>query len=92
MNALIGKNDIQHLATTAINAVVEGEIDPVEAFIEVSKMEAAIELFKKNELVRDMVVTNLERNGGKQSASGNPPPSTTDATNPSSATSRDTHI
>jgi hypothetical protein len=65
MNTLIGKNDIQHLATTAINAVVEGEIDPVEAFIEVSKMEAAIELFKKNTRVRDMVIADLERNGGK---------------------------
>lgn len=65
--ALIGTHDIKSLANTAIDAVVSGNINPVEAYISVSRMESAIELFKKNARVRDMVITELERDGGKES-------------------------
>lgn len=66
MTALIGTHDIKSLANTAIDAVVSGNINPVDAYISVSRMESAIEIFKKNTRVRDMVIAELERDGGKE--------------------------
>lgn len=55
------------LAQSAINAVVEGEIDPIVAHINICKMEAAIKAFKDNEQVRDITLRELAKYGKKQS-------------------------
>ena len=55
------------LAQSAINAVVEGEIDPIVAHINICKMEAAIKAFKENEQVRDITLRELAKYGKKQS-------------------------
>lgn len=55
------------LAQSAINAVVEGEIDPIVAHINISKMEAAIKTFKADDRVRDITLRELSKYGKKQS-------------------------
>lgn len=55
------------LAQSAINAVVEGEIDPIVAHINISKMEAAIKTFKADDRVRDITLRELTKYGKKQS-------------------------
>lgn len=55
------------LAQSAINAVVEGEIDPIVAHINISKMEAAIKIYKDNAKVRDITLRELAKYGKKQS-------------------------
>lgn len=54
------------LANTAIQAVIEGEIDPITAHINISKMENAIKAFKANEQVRDITLRELAKYGKKQ--------------------------
>lgn len=53
------------LANTAISAVIEGEIDPITAHINISKMENAIKAFKANDHVRDITLKALSRYGRK---------------------------
>ena len=55
------------LADSAIQAVVDGEIDPLTAHINVSKMELAIKTFKADERVRDITLRELWKYGKKQS-------------------------
>lgn len=55
------------LANTAISAVIEGEIDPIVAHINISKMENAIKAFKANDQVRDITLRELAKYGKKQS-------------------------
>lgn len=55
------------LANTAISAVIEGEIDPITAHINISKMENAIKAFKANDQVRDITLRELSKYGKKQS-------------------------
>lgn len=55
------------LANTAIQAVIEGEIDPITAHINISKMENAIKVFKANDQVRDITLRELAKYGKKQS-------------------------
>lgn len=55
------------LASNAIQAVVDGEIDPITAHINVSKMEQAIKTFKADDRVRDITLRELSRYGKKQS-------------------------
>lgn len=55
------------LAQNAIQAVVDGEIDPITAHINVSKMEQAIKTFKADDRVRDITLRELSRYGKKQS-------------------------
>ena len=54
------------LAQNAIQAVVDGEIDPITAHINVSKMEQAIKQFKADERVRDITIRELWKYGKKQ--------------------------
>lgn len=53
------------LASNAIQAVVDGEIDPIKAHINVSKMELAIKTFKADERVRDITLRELWKYGKK---------------------------
>lgn len=55
------------LAANAIKAVVDGEIDPIIAHINICKMEAAIKEFKANEQVRDITLRELAKYGKRQS-------------------------
>lgn len=55
------------LAQNAIQAVLEGEVDPITAHINVSKMELAIKQFKADERVRDVTLRELWKYGKKQS-------------------------
>ena len=55
------------LANTAISAVIEGEIDPIVAHINISKMESAIKQFKADDRVRDITLRELAKYGKKQS-------------------------
>ena len=55
------------LAQNAIQAVLEGEVDPITAHINVSKMELAIKQFKTDERVRDVTLRELWKYGKKQS-------------------------
>lgn len=54
------------LAQRAINAVVEGEVDPLTAHINISKMESAIKLYKADERVLDITLRELGKYGKKQ--------------------------
>lgn len=54
------------LANAAISAVIEGEIDPITAHINISKMENAIKAFKANDQVRDITLRELAKYGKKQ--------------------------
>ena len=53
------------LAQNAIQAVLEGEVDPITAHINVSKMELAIKQFKNDERVRDLTIRELWKYGKK---------------------------
>lgn len=55
------------LSNTAIQAVIEGEIDPITAHINISKMESAIKQFKADDRVRDITLRELAKYGKKQS-------------------------
>lgn len=47
----------------AVSAVVNGDIDPIKAHINVSRMEAAIKLYKDNEDVRRITIDELAKYG-----------------------------
>lgn len=51
------------MAEMAISAVVNGGIDPIKAHINVSRMEAAIKLYKDNEDVRRITLAELDKYG-----------------------------
>lgn len=51
------------LAACAISSVVNGEIDPITAHINISRMEAAIKLYKDNAGVRDITLRELSKYG-----------------------------
>ncbi len=51
------------LAARAISSVVNGEIDPITAHINISRMEAAIKLYKDNAGVRDITLRELSKYG-----------------------------
>lgn len=57
---------IGELADRAIAAVVEGHVDPVTAWINIRRMKAAIELFEKDERVRDIALRELSKYGPRQ--------------------------
>lgn len=58
---------IKELANRAIEAVVEGNIDPITAHINISRMEAAIKQFKDNSRVKEIMLRELAKYGKKQS-------------------------
>ena len=45
----------------AISAVVNGEVDPITAHINMSRVEAAIAQFKSNPQVRDITLRELSK-------------------------------
>lgn len=47
----------------AVSAVVDGNVDPIKAHINVSRMEAAIKLYKDNEDVRRITLDELAKYG-----------------------------
>lgn len=51
------------MAEMAVSAVVNGDIDPIKAHINVSRMEAAIKLYKDNDDVRRITLDELARYG-----------------------------
>ena len=51
------------MAEMAISAVVNGDIDPITAHIAVSRMEAAIKLYRDNEDVRRITLDELAKYG-----------------------------
>lgn len=51
------------MAEMAVSAVVNGDIDPIKAHISVSRMEAAIKLYKDNEDVRRITLDELDKYG-----------------------------
>lgn len=56
---------IAELANHAINAVREGEVDPITAHINVSRMEAAIKKFKEHPDVKRTTLIELAKYGSK---------------------------
>jgi len=58
---------IAELAQNAINAVINGEVDPITAHINVCRMEAAIKAFRENPHVRAVTLNELEKYGKKHS-------------------------
>ena len=54
------------LAARAISSVVNGEVDPITAHINISRMEKAIALYKDNVDVRDITLRELSKYGKKQ--------------------------
>lgn len=58
---------IAELANHAIDAVREGEIDPIVAHINVSRFEAAIKMFKDNPHIKAITLDELSKYGRKQS-------------------------
>lgn len=55
------------LAARAISSVVNGDIDPITAHINISRMEAAIKLYKDDTQVRDITLRELSKYGKKHS-------------------------
>jgi hypothetical protein len=58
---------IADLANNAISAIQGGEVDPIVAHINLSRMEAAIKRVKDNADVRDITLRELAKYGKKQS-------------------------
>lgn len=54
---------VRELSDRAISAVVNGEIDPITAHINISRMEAAIRAYKENDQVRDITLRELAKYG-----------------------------
>lgn len=53
------------LAARAILSVVNGDIDPITAHINISRMETAIKLYKDDAQVRDITLRELSKYGKK---------------------------
>lgn len=58
---------VTELANNAILSIKEGEIDPITAHINLSRMEAAIKRVKDNAEVRDITLRELAKYGKRQS-------------------------
>lgn len=57
---------VGQLADRAIAAVVDGDVDPLTAWINVRRMKAAIELFEKDARVLDITSRELSKYGARQ--------------------------
>ena len=53
------------LAARAISSVVNGEVDPITAYINISRMKKAIDIYKDNVDVRDITLRELSKYGKK---------------------------
>lgn len=60
---LLNTKSAAEMAEMAVSAVVNGDIDPIKAHINVSRMEAAIKLYKDNEDVRRITIDELAKYG-----------------------------
>ena len=54
---------VSELTARAVRAVVNGDIDPITAHVNISRMEAAIKAFKDNEEIRDITLRELSKYG-----------------------------
>lgn len=57
---------VKELANKAIQAVCDGEVDPIIAHINISRMEAAIKAFKDDIRVKAITLEELEKYGKKK--------------------------
>lgn len=57
---------IAELANNAISAIADGNIDPITAHINLSRMEAAIQQVKSDDRVKDITLRELAKYGKKQ--------------------------
>lgn len=57
---------ITELVQKAIAAVVNGEVDPITAHINISRMEAAIKAYKDNAQIRAITLDELQKYGKKK--------------------------
>lgn len=64
---LRGTQSVAEVAKKAISAITDGEIDPITAHINLSRMEAAIQQVKADERVKDITLRELAKYGKKQS-------------------------
>lgn len=60
---LLNTKSAAEMAEMAVSAVVNGNVDPIKAHINVSRMEAAIKLYKDNEDVRRITLDELAKYG-----------------------------
>lgn len=60
---LLNTKSAAEMAEMAVSAVVNGDIDPIKVHINVSRMEAAIKLYKDNEDVRRITLDELAKYG-----------------------------
>ena len=70
MGQMITIGDIPRIAEMvdhAVMAVVNGDIDPLQAHIGISRLEKAISLYKKNEQIQDLTLRELSKYGKRQS-------------------------
>lgn len=61
------KTPVAELAARAISSVVNGQIDPITAHVNISRMETAIKLYKDDPHVRDITLQELSKYGKKHS-------------------------
>lgn len=54
---------VSELANRAIYAVINGDVDPITAHINICRMEAAIKAYKEDEHVRDITLQELSKHG-----------------------------
>lgn len=59
--------DVEAIASKAIDAVLEGEINPIEAHISVAKMEQFTKMYRADDRIRDVTLAELAKYGKKQS-------------------------
>lgn len=57
---------VAELANNAISAIADGNIDPITAHINLSRMEAAIQQVKADDRVKDITLRELAKYGKKQ--------------------------
>lgn len=60
---LLNEKSAAEMAEMAVSAVVNGNVDPIKAHINVSRMETAIKLYKDNEDVRRITLDELAKYG-----------------------------
>ena len=60
---LLNTKSAAEMAEMAVSAVVNGDIDPIKVHINVSRIEAAIKIYKDNEDVRRITIDELAKYG-----------------------------
>lgn len=60
---LLNTKSAAEMSEMAVSAMVNGEVDPIKAHINVSRMEAAIKLYKDNPDVRRITLDELSKYG-----------------------------